>query len=82
MRVKVLFFAAVADLLGRREAELQLPEGTLTVQQFTSHLVAEFPLLEAYLSEIRIAVNEEFANVTTIVCDGDVVALIPPVSGG
>jgi molybdopterin synthase sulfur carrier subunit len=31
---------------------------------------------------VRVAVNEEFCGNDTVLSDGDVVAFIPPVSGG
>ncbi len=34
------------------------------------------------LIRCRVAVNEEFAGADTVLCDGDEVAFLPPMSGG
>ncbi|EEM84093.1 Molybdopterin converting factor (Subunit 1) [Bacillus thuringiensis serovar huazhongensis BGSC 4BD1] len=36
----------------------------------------------AISSEIMVAINEEYANEDDIIQTGDVIAMIPPVSGG
>jgi molybdopterin converting factor small subunit len=40
------------------------------------------PALQGRLGSVRVAVNEEFAETSALVRGGEVVALIPPVSGG
>jgi molybdopterin converting factor subunit 1 len=82
MRIKLLFFAAIQDLAGQREAELVLDGDSVGVEELPAHLERQFPEFSGRLASVRIAVNESFANPGERVADGDVVALIPPVSGG
>ncbi len=82
MRVKVLYFAAVRDLVGRDEEEMDLPDEVRTVDAFGAYVVAARPELEGRMGHVRIARNEAFAALGERLEPGDVLALIPPVSGG
>ncbi len=80
--LNLLYFAGLRDLRGCREESLALPEGVSTVADLTEHLETTYPELSGRLDQVRFAVNECFADSNEAVSDGDVVALIPPVSGG
>jgi molybdopterin converting factor subunit 1 len=82
MRVKMLYFAAVRDLVARAEESLELPAGIGRVAELSRHLEAHHPALAGRLGGVRFAVNECFAAGDEAVADGDVVAVIPPVAGG
>lgn len=82
MKISVLYFAAVRDLVGRDEEPLDLPEGVRTIEALAAHLKLLHPALEGRLGYVRFARNEEFAAMSDGVTDGDTVALIPPVAGG
>ena len=56
------------------------PHQEITVRQLREELEKNYSL--SSVSSIMIAVNEEFATDEEIIREGDVVALIPPVSGG
>jgi molybdopterin converting factor subunit 1 len=79
-RVEVLFFAAAREAAGTPSLRLEVAPGT-TVDALAAGLRARFPKLAA-VGAVRFAVGERFADGPTVVADGDVVALIPPVSGG
>ena len=81
-RIRILYFAGLKELLGHSEETLELPEELENVADLASHLERIRPELQGRLGPVRFAVNEEFADATRSVTDGDVVALIPPVSGG
>ncbi len=81
MQIKVLFFGVLKDLAGQRSDALTLPEGS-SISDLLAHYRAEYPRLQAYLPGIATAVNETYAARATKLCDGDEVALLPPVSGG
>ncbi|MCB9654828.1 MAG: molybdopterin converting factor subunit 1 [Deltaproteobacteria bacterium] len=82
MHVRVLYFAAVRELLGEREAAFTLPTAVRTIQDFRTHFVECYPALRPWIASVRIARNESFAELHERLHDGDVLALIPPVSGG
>lgn len=81
MRARVLLFAALREAAGARELEIDLPEPATTAC-LRERLAAEHPRLAPLLHNAAIAVNEEYARGDRPLTDGDVVALIPPVSGG
>lgn len=82
MIVKLLFFAAARDVIARSEAAVDLPASVTTVGGLLEWLGREYPALGPYLESLRVARNEEFANVETIITAGDTLAIIPPVAGG
>jgi molybdopterin converting factor subunit 1 len=81
-RIRVLYFAAVRDLVGTPEEELELPIEVTRVSELVRHLEQVHPELSARLGGVRVAVNESFVAEGDPVGPGDVVALIPPVAGG
>lgn len=81
-RVRLLYFAAIRDLVGRSEEMLELPDGVDDVEGLSRHLERTHPELGGRLGGVRFAVNEVFADARTRVAEGDAVAVIPPVSGG
>jgi len=82
MRVSVLYFAAVRDLVGIGEEKCELPDDVRTVGAFAAWLERARPELSGRLSAVRIARNEEFASGGDALAEGDTLALIPPVAGG
>ena len=82
MTLTVLYFASARDLAGTSEEKLELPEAAYTLRQLTAHLIARHPALGGAIDRMRVARNEAFAELDESTVDGDVIALIPPVSGG
>lgn len=81
-KVQVLYFAALRDLCACGEEWVELPDGVRDVGQALAHLEQLRPELRGRLSAVRAAVNESFADAAEPISAGDVLALIPPVSGG
>jgi molybdopterin synthase sulfur carrier subunit len=82
MRVRVLYFAAVREIVGLEEEEIELPASVGSIGGFLAFLAAYKPALAGALSSVRVARNEAFAGVGEALAEGDVLALIPPVAGG
>ena len=80
MTITLLLFGAATDLLGTSETTLEVPNNS-TVTTFKEILANQFPEL-AIMSSYAIAVNESYANNETVLKENDVIAIIPPVSGG
>lgn len=76
--IKVLFFAHIQELVGKDH--LIIDDGPLTVKELKAKLISEYQLKQ--LDEIMFAINEEYASDDDYIQNGDIVALIPPVSGG
>ncbi|ASS91278.1 MAG: molybdopterin converting factor subunit 1 [Bacillaceae bacterium] len=76
--IRILFFAQLKEQLNKKE--MTLPYQEITVKQLRERLEKEYSL--PALSSVLFAINEEFAAEDDIIRDGDVVALIPPMSGG
>ena len=81
MRVTVRLFARLRDLAGTGELVRDVPESA-TVQAVWASLTEEMPSLGQYERAMSVAVNAEYARMTTAVREGDEVAFMPPVSGG
>jgi len=80
--ISLLYFAALRELMGRASEELALPEGVADVGRLVAFLEASRPALRGVLGSVRFAVGDEFVTLERKLEPGDVVALIPPVSGG
>jgi MoaE-MoaD fusion protein len=81
VRVRIRLFAIQRELAGTREVPLDLPDGA-TVADAWDALVAAYPALGPGRSSVRFARNGAYADETTVLGEGDEVAMIPPVSGG
>ncbi|NVK52902.1 MAG: MoaD/ThiS family protein [Flavobacteriaceae bacterium] len=80
MNVQLLFFGITADLINTSSVTIEL-ENSLLVKDFKELLLAKFPQLKN-MQSYAIAINEVYATNQDIVKENDVVAIIPPVSGG
>ena len=81
MRVNVLFFGLLRDLVGCSQDSLELPDGARLATVF-EHYASQYPRLQEMAESIALARNQEFADLDAALGDGDEVALMPPVSGG
>ncbi len=79
MRVRVLTFAGVREVVGAGELVVELPEGA-GLAELRATLDRDHPGLEAYWGRLAIAVDGRLGAET--LSDGCEVALLPPVSGG
>src|SRR5580658_7008846 len=81
VRVKVLFFGMLKDVVGRAEDQLDLDNGA-TLGGVFDHYCRRFPRMREMAGSILLARNQEFAGPATELADRDEVAFLPPVSGG
>lgn len=82
MTLRILYFAGLRDAVGLSEETLEVPAGVGTVGALADHLAARHKAYADRRGHVRIARNEAFAADDETLCEGDVVALIPPVAGG
>jgi MoaE-MoaD fusion protein len=76
VRVTVRLFAGLRERAGTGKRELELPDGATAGDVFAALAIGEEPTGLSY------AVNQEYAERTAPLSDGDEVALLTPVSGG
>jgi len=81
MRVKVLFFGMLKDIVGSAEDQLSVADGS-QLRSIFDHYAGRFPRLREMASSIVLARNQEFSDVSARVSEGDEIAFLPPVSGG
>ncbi|HMD17417.1 MAG TPA: molybdenum cofactor biosynthesis protein MoaE [Terriglobales bacterium] len=81
MKIGVLFFGALKDLVGRASETVDLPEGA-RVRDVLCHYARAAPRFEAMASSLAISVNQEYSGLDRVLREGDEVGLLPPVSGG
>lgn len=80
MEIQLLFFGITTDIVGVNKMKYQLEEAS-TVGLLKKSLITNFSELKN-INDFAIAVNEEYVEDATIIKNNDVVAIIPPVSGG
>lgn len=82
--MKILYFAWVRERMGRGEETVEPPVTVSTVGDLLAWLKARNSVsAEALASpQIRVAVNQAFAQTSHRVKPGDEIAIFPPVTGG
>jgi molybdopterin synthase catalytic subunit len=81
MRARVLFFGMLREIVGKSAEDAEFPAGSDLQAVFELYRV-RYPRLGELAKSIVIARNQEFAERTALLADGDEVAFLPPVSGG
>ncbi|WP_099157204.1 molybdopterin converting factor subunit 1 [Virgibacillus ndiopensis] len=76
--IDVLFFAELQEAAG--SAKIAVEADRITVKDLKEKLLATYELDN--LDHAMVAINEEYATEDVLIENGDVVAFIPPVSGG
>ncbi|HET9931980.1 MAG TPA: molybdopterin converting factor subunit 1 [Polyangiaceae bacterium] len=82
MTLTVLYFAKARELAGTSEERIQFTAEPPTLRRLMQELTQRHPLLAGALECMRVARNEEFAELDDVAAENDVIALIPPVAGG
>ena len=81
MKIGVLFFGVLKDVVGRADETVDLPEGA-RVREVLTHYAQKATLFEAMAPSLAISVNQEYSGVDHVLREGDEVGMLPPVSGG
>ncbi len=80
MTIKLLLFGITTDLLGTSSLEIEVQSDS-SIAELKTNLLEKFPQLKN-INSYTIAVNESYASDYLVLQENDVVAIIPPVSGG
>src|SRR5437870_12227730 len=81
MRVRVLFFGRLKEIVGRAEDEAELSDGS-RVEDLFARYGNRYPEFARFRASVVASVNQEFAEWRAPLASGDEVAFLPPVSGG
>jgi molybdopterin converting factor small subunit len=81
MKIRVLLFASLAHDVGRGGLEMHLSDNA-TVGDALAALARDYPPISRYRTRLATAVNLDYVGPDHCLCDGDELAVIPPVSGG
>lgn len=80
MKIQLLFFGITSDLLETSSLNFEI-ENNCSVESLKNELLVKYPQLKN-INSYAIAVNESYADNSLTLQENDVVAIIPPVSGG
>ncbi|MBV9268809.1 MAG: molybdenum cofactor biosynthesis protein MoaE, partial [Acidobacteriaceae bacterium] len=81
MRVRVLFFGVLKEIVGRTEETVDVPPDSTIASLFERYCAGNETLCGRRPS-ILFARNREFATPETTLAENDEIAFLPPVSGG
>ncbi|MFL6354859.1 MAG: molybdenum cofactor biosynthesis protein [Bryobacteraceae bacterium] len=81
MRVRVLFFGILKDIVGRSEESLEIEPNSTLASLFEAYSI-RFETLRDKRPSILFARNREFTTPETPLSENDEIAFLPPVSGG
>jgi molybdopterin synthase sulfur carrier subunit len=80
VQVKIRYFALLKDLVGHAEESLLVPAGTNAGDVYLR--LAEKYAFPLALTDVRVAVNDEFTTASHPLQPNDLLVFIPPVAGG
>jgi molybdopterin synthase sulfur carrier subunit len=81
VRVKVLFFGRLKEIVGRAEDSIEVADGA-PIEALFSQCGVRHPGLARFRASLVASRNQEFAAWSTPLHAGDEIAFLPPVSGG
>jgi len=83
--MKILYFAWLRERIGQAQESETPPDAVTTVGGLLDWLAEISPNHAKALENrnvVRVAVNQEFADLDAAVADGDEIGLFPPMTGG
>ena len=81
MKVRAQFYAQLRDLIGKREIDVDLAEGS-TVRELLDEIYARHPKLRSHDKSILIGADVEFVDRNYKLKPGEEISIMPPVQGG
>jgi len=81
MKIRVRFYAQLRDLVGVRELDVDVAEGS-TVRDLLERIYAQQPGLRSHDKSILIGAGVEFVDRNYKLKQGDEISIMPPVQGG
>jgi MoaD family protein len=81
MKVRVQFYAQLRDLVGIRELDIDVAEGS-TIRDLLEQVYAQQPKLRPHDKSVLIGAGVEFVDRNYKLSPGDEISIMPPVQGG
>lgn len=81
MKIHVLFFGVLTDIAPSELRSYEVSSGT-SINDLMAKLTATYPDLGPRFDHVAVAQNERITARSSKLAEGDVVAFLPPVSGG
>ena len=81
MKVRVQFYAQLRDLVGIRELDVDVAEGS-PIRDLLEQVYAQQPKLRLHDKSILIGVGVDFVDRNYKLSPGDDISIMPPVQGG
>lgn len=85
IKIKIIFFASFKELLKCSEIEQQLDDGA-TIASLCAALANRggewYKVFSEAKKTVKVACNQQMADMTTVLEQGDEIAFFPPVTGG
>jgi molybdopterin converting factor small subunit len=81
MKVRVQFYAQLRDLVGIRELDIDVAEGS-TIRDLLKQVYAQQPKLRPHDKSILIGAGVEFVDRNYKLSPGEEISIMPPVQGG
>jgi molybdopterin converting factor subunit 1 len=81
MKVTVKLFASFREAAATPQREFEVEPGT-TIEQLWGEIVEQHPRLAPLSRSAGYALNGRYTQAATLLTEGDIVAFLPPVSGG
>lgn len=79
MKIQVLYFGALADIIGEPSELLEISDND-SVGSLRELLLKKYPSMDG--KKFKIAVNHQIANDHDTILFGSEIALLPPFAGG
>lgn len=85
MKIKLLYFAKIKELVGKDSELIELPSDVLTLNQLKNYLISRgAPWHEIFSSQtvVRFALNQNLMNSDFNLEPNAEIAFLPPITGG
>lgn len=81
MNITLRFFGQLRELTGKQEHEMTVKDNIL-IEDLEWLLGQRFPQIKEHLETSSFSINEEYVSGNAKVNAGDIVGILPPISGG
>lgn len=77
MEIEIITFGKITEFLGKQRMEIT---GISNTDELKSFLENSYPTLKR--TKYKLALNKNIVQESTIICNNDTIAVMPPFSGG